>query len=1189
MAEETRLFGMRQDIDQEIRTLQANQRLWISRIEAHVAAAAAGTTVVGAEEFSQSTPSPVPTRAHAKKPRKKDSTRVLSDGETRKGDNCKSIYVGEGEKPEMVAVASEYESSSSNNDATQDEDEGKLARTRSADFAKKRYTTLQIFRGVPWKGEDKESKPSSVPNEPNRQDVRKIAAQEPSSSSISRRILPLWLSLDKQQTADQTAGGSVLASSVDGTTVSPRVSPRVKIAEQVETMEVGSTGSVVEAGGESSNRRYGIRESLSNKTHRLWSPRATPEKPVEVHLLAERLSPKLQFGTRENKKDRIVAEIFSTEATYIAGLRSLLELFVRPLERIANSAFSILGLEQIDSLFSDLDMLESLHKSFLSRLETADQIYQKTLQQDTLDARRKKQNKADIKKQKQRGSDIGPITPRSYKSAAMMNDKGTERHHSSSSLIGKELSLQSDGGMIPRRTSKSSMETPSDDASVSSRFDDTDDDTDPSPPVSGSAPASATQQDHQRIRKRRARSDPPRSDTLSTLQLGGSSDAAPEDQTAVVTSPTAEILETVRAGIADVFTEAAEEFEEPYSRYIKSYPDKLALLTKLRQDNPNFVAFCESPEICDRIGRDGLSNLLVTPVQRLPRYLLFLRELVALSPSNARFAAALDRMHNLVESTERTLKRQENADTALHGIKYADFLLDKQHQLIKVGTVARRGSKKDYKKRVVCLFLFEDKLLETSEKGHDSSKYKAIFRKPKKSVSTGSELDPSREDDVWMEKLHRRNRSKGHRHSTGFVLRAVYNLADVKAATVSPKRPHRFSIVCDRVVYYGKNKSASSNLAEPSAYIDEYSSSSSSFPLLALSAREGTSNNVYKFKAENEEISADWVKLIQSLLTDQQQQQPEPQQVVPLYRSEPIINYATRRDKEKTKKVKAKSYSSRKFSSKHKELAAEPKPAKEEVEKLREKERDKEREQERILDASVPLAQAAASLPEEASSWLRMSVPKDNQPQEEKAFFATVEKKGRRASYEDGAQNAKKDKIKRNNRFLGSLSLDRSKGAAIVRNKEAIASSATTGSSIVAYSDDYNVDSDAVASMNFLPPGVDPRQLSPASIKRHMRDVKAGKRVGSGSMILWRVAPGPASRGKERKALSAPRSQSSSTVATSSGIVTSSSTTTDAHTPTTATAAAPIAIPTPASSSKKDSSSRLKNTVHKDKKRTNTK
>lgn len=76
-----------------------------------------------------------------------------------------------------------------------------------------------------------------------------------------------------------------------------------------------------------------------------------------------------------------------------------------------------------------------------------------------------------------------------------------------------------------------------------------------------------------------------------------------------------------------------------YQSYLENYDDAVRVLTQLRKDKPDFDFFCKLQEKCEGL---SLESFLIMPVQRLPRYLLLLGELIKRSQEASSSSASLD-------------------------------------------------------------------------------------------------------------------------------------------------------------------------------------------------------------------------------------------------------------------------------------------------------------------------------------------------------------------------------------------------------------------------------------------------------------------------------------------------------------------------------------------------------------------
>lgn len=67
---------------------------------------------------------------------------------------------------------------------------------------------------------------------------------------------------------------------------------------------------------------------------------------------------------REQQRQQVIYEILKTEAEYVSDLGVIVELFLNPLQTKAD----LLSGKEVQQLFSNVKLLESVNKEFLSKL-----------------------------------------------------------------------------------------------------------------------------------------------------------------------------------------------------------------------------------------------------------------------------------------------------------------------------------------------------------------------------------------------------------------------------------------------------------------------------------------------------------------------------------------------------------------------------------------------------------------------------------------------------------------------------------------------------------------------------------------------------------------------------------------------------------------------------------------------------
>jgi FYVE, RhoGEF and PH domain containing 5/6 len=92
-----------------------------------------------------------------------------------------------------------------------------------------------------------------------------------------------------------------------------------------------------------------------------------------------------------------------------------------------------------------------------------------------------------------------------------------------------------------------------------------------------------------------------------------------------------------------------------YTPFVTAFPDALATLGKLQTSKPAFAAFVAKQEVDERCGKLRIRDWLLTVVQRCPRYLLLLKDLINCTDAEDPEHASLTAVHTLVSRS--TYKR----------------------------------------------------------------------------------------------------------------------------------------------------------------------------------------------------------------------------------------------------------------------------------------------------------------------------------------------------------------------------------------------------------------------------------------------------------------------------------------------------------------------------------------------------
>jgi FYVE/RhoGEF/PH domain-containing protein 5/6 len=89
-----------------------------------------------------------------------------------------------------------------------------------------------------------------------------------------------------------------------------------------------------------------------------------------------------------------------------------------------------------------------------------------------------------------------------------------------------------------------------------------------------------------------------------------------------------------------------------YSPFVTAFPGAMASLGQLQATRPAFAAYVARQEADERCGSLKLRDWLLTIVQRCPRYLLLLKDLIGCTDSEDAEHASLTAVHSLVSKSE---------------------------------------------------------------------------------------------------------------------------------------------------------------------------------------------------------------------------------------------------------------------------------------------------------------------------------------------------------------------------------------------------------------------------------------------------------------------------------------------------------------------------------------------------------
>lgn len=117
-------------------------------------------------------------------------------------------------------------------------------------------------------------------------------------------------------------------------------------------------------------------------------------------------------------------------------------------------------------------------------------------------------------------------------------------------------------------------------------------------------------------------------------------------------------------------------------------------LSELRARSPQFVTFIQTQEQRPECAGQLLDSLLITPIQRLPRYELLLRELVECTPEehpdSAELQAAFDamrRVNHAINESRRDAESLAETRRVANSIRSKTSLAEAHRRLLRQGTV----------------------------------------------------------------------------------------------------------------------------------------------------------------------------------------------------------------------------------------------------------------------------------------------------------------------------------------------------------------------------------------------------------------------------------------------------------------------------------------------------------------------
>ncbi|OHT08385.1 hypothetical protein TRFO_23149 [Tritrichomonas foetus] len=186
---------------------------------------------------------------------------------------------------------------------------------------------------------------------------------------------------------------------------------------------------------------------------------------------------------------------------------------------------------------------------------------------------------------------------------------------------------------------------------------------------------------------------------------------------------------TYSAILSDVFLDFSQFFKVSLL-YISTYSNIIQFFLKKNKEKDFEMKYKQLAT-----GHVELNSYLITPVQRMPRYILFLRELIKNTPNSHPDAAMLVAASNSLETITRQI--EEASTTAENNAKIAtiqDYLGMEKFKLFSPSRIAVDSLKVNYIKPKVgkgVLFLFNDLVLATLDNKLSNGCKIIVNKKPK--------------------------------------------------------------------------------------------------------------------------------------------------------------------------------------------------------------------------------------------------------------------------------------------------------------------------------------------------------------------------------------------------------------------------------------------------------------------------
>eukprot|EP00012_Vannella_robusta_P009040 CAMPEP_0206203400 /NCGR_PEP_ID=MMETSP0166-20121206/12819_1 /ASSEMBLY_ACC=CAM_ASM_000260 /TAXON_ID=95228 /ORGANISM="Vannella robusta, Strain DIVA3 518/3/11/1/6" /LENGTH=334 /DNA_ID=CAMNT_0053622655 /DNA_START=401 /DNA_END=1402 /DNA_ORIENTATION=- len=168
--------------------------------------------------------------------------------------------------------------------------------------------------------------------------------------------------------------------------------------------------------------------------------------------------------------------------------------------------------------------------------------------------------------------------------------------------------------------------------------------------------------------------------------------------------------------VGALFVSYEEEFKVNYSSFVNSYNAALRMLSQRRQASDNFDQFLHEKKV--KVNNQEVESILIMPVQRLPRYVMLLKDLLKHTPNYTRHRKITEEALETMTEVTRFVNDEKRIAEQQHEImevqeslsSSSEVLVKRGRYIVKKGTLAVQN-----KSSLMQYVLFNDLILFTTE------------------------------------------------------------------------------------------------------------------------------------------------------------------------------------------------------------------------------------------------------------------------------------------------------------------------------------------------------------------------------------------------------------------------------------------------------------------------------------------